>query len=618
MTEAGTEEAKERESALEVGQKFKLEEQEGDRWSARLTWAPRGHPTGLSVRLYEPARGNIMIDYGSRSAGGRMTTGRSDRQEAIWHAEEKLKKLVVEETREDEDGRDLYDELGDADGDPTLWDVFNLYLKEKPASYRPGTGISPKWHGIVTRVRDTCAYLFGRDFPALDMTNDVSEEYVATRISEDIDFGDGRRKLYASDCTRGTAGKEVRIIFTVLKHASNKILHGERRAALRYNPMNAKELPAKADGKGKRPITLEMYAALMDPIENQDGTFEPAPMDRVDPVGRARLIYALQYHHGGRKGAYTRHRSVRERVPGMRRKDLARTPEEVRELFRRMEAFGAFGVTVEMAEYFPHGVLAYWWENDKEGCRADQDPKEWWRFYPLSEDLAAECDLYHRRTEEYYGRKEDGGLGGVYDWHPDAPLFRDYEEPTEPLRDSTVWRATQYKKARGGEDNYTRSGASVKAEPRNLLRDEHGEPLIRAQGGWFRQAQYIAREIARERGQDPDKVMPIHHGEQAHGARAAWIKRVEECGWLVQVKGHDDERVDLNRHVLYLEGRKVPPAPRVRNYMKLWPEVLMGIAEYRNREEVMAERERKASEDARAKLADSARKRELAYGGRGT
>ena len=202
----------------------------------------------------------------------------------------------------------------------------------------------------------------------------------------------------------------------------------------------------------------------------------------------------------------------------------------------------------------------------------------------------------------------------MYDWHPDAPLFRDFEDPREPLRDSTVWRAIQYKKAKGGEDNYTRSGATVKAKPRELLRNKDGEPLVRAQGGWFRQAQHIVREIAREQGQVPDRVMPIYHGEQSHGARAAWIKRVEESGWLVQVKGDDDERVDLNRHVLYLEGRKMPPAPRVRNYMKLWPEVLMGIAEYRNREEVMAERERQASADARAKLAESARKRELAYG----
>ena len=301
-----------------------------------------------------------MIDYGTREAGGRKTTGTSDRQAAIWHAEEKLKKLVVAETREDEDGRDLYDDLGDAEGDPTLWYVFELYLKEKPASNKPGMGLSPKWHGVITRVRDTCAYMFGRDFAALNMTNQVADEYIATRTSEDIDLGEKRRTLYARDCDKVTAAKEVRIIFTVLKYATSKILHEKRSAALRYNPMNAKDLPAKADGKGKRPITLEMYAALMDPIENEDGTFDRAPMDRVDRVGRARLIYALQYHHGGRKGAYTRHRSVRERVPGMRRKDLARTPEEVLELFRRMEAFGAFGVTVEMAEYFPHGVLAYW------------------------------------------------------------------------------------------------------------------------------------------------------------------------------------------------------------------------------------------------------------------
>ena len=616
MPEDTKEDTPQNAAELQVSEKFLLEEKDGERWVARLIWAPRGQPTGLWVRLYEPARGKIMIDYGSRASGGRKTTGKSDRQEAIWHAEEKLKKLVIKDTREDEDGRDLYDELADADGDPSLWDVFSLYLKDKPASNTPGTGISPKWHGLVARVRDTCAYMFGRDFAALDATKQVADEYIERRTSEDIDFGGGRRRLYARDCEKGTAAKEVRIIFTVLKHASKKILHGERRPALRYNPMNAKELPAKSEGKGKRPITLDMYAALMDPVENEDGTFGPAPMDQVDPVGRARIVYALQYHHGGRKGAYTRHRSVRDRVPGMRRKDLARTQEEVRELFRRMEDFGAFGVTVEMAEYFAHGVVAYWWENDKEGCRADQSPQEWWRFYPLTEDMAAEWDLYHKRTEEHYGRKEDGGLGGAYDWHPDAPLFRDYDDSTQPLRDSTMWRATQYKKAKGGEPNYTRTGAEVEAKARDVLRDEMGEPLIRSQGGWFRQAQYIARTIARERGEDPDKVMPIYHGEQSHGARGAWIKRVEECGWLVQVKDHDDQPIDLNRHVLYLEGRKVPPTPRVRNYMKLWPEILMGIAEYRNRAEVMAERERLASEDAREKVAASARKRELAYGGK--
>lgn len=557
---------------------FVIEELESrtGKWIARIRYAPTGRDTGLSVTLRETSDGSIGIDYGSRGRGKRRRTGKKNRQEAVYYAEAKLEQRIRNSFHSPDY---LNASIEEAGGDPSPAQCFALWLSEK------ADAVTPAWLKNMKRVADIVDVIYGIGQSTLSMGQDFIDDYMERRTTSAIKFTNGRRPLAPTE-NPGTPAKELHMVFTALEYCANRRLDSDRtQKVLKFNPLadSSIVLPPRNDIRKKRPRTLAHYALLMSPVEQEDGSFLPAPVDRVPGAapGVTRIITALALHTNRRRRA----------VNLIQRSEVARTQAEVRAMLTRLEK-KKLPVRPEWACYFPNGLIEFPSAKDKEGSRKDQSDLEWHRIVPISRDLAEELDLYDEIT-------------GFYNWDPESYLLPSESDRTTPLDLRKVFDTKQVRRApRDNYRTYTSNGEAIVVQKGDVLRDKNGNRQFSCHGGWYRRAEDIVREDLRRIGANPDDHYAVYAGEVLHAWRAGNVQRVEELGYMrsVIVDANRGERIHFNVNADYVLGWKTDGETTVVHYLPLDPEVMQAIVDNRNSDEILAERRAVKSRDAAAVL----------------
>lgn len=546
---------------LAAGEDFELEILEADPWKARVHWAPHGTRTAYSVLLYR--RGMMIhVDHGSREAGGRRTTGESDPKLAIAYAEEALLVRVRRYMAEDPG----WDDIDNAGGDLSLLQCKKLALDDPEFLEHSKTHreqIIRAWDNLIT--------MKGAAWSVLDFRAESVREYHRIRTEEILEYPKwlDRPRPTLKPCGLGNAAKELGLVKTGMTYVAGLRQKSDNQyKVLRFNPFENKAVkkamisPASQQGPPKRPLETRHFMAFMRPEPAEDGTMLPAPVDAVDESGQTRLIVAFHFYFGRRNGA----------IRNVRRGHILETPAQIRAVLKEING----PVRPEWASYFKYGIVRFPGDYDKNGYE---------RIAIINKYNKAELDRYDEKV-------------GWRSWDPKRPMFGREENPMQPVSEKTIYQTPQQKKAQRGETYLNATGHELVAEGGELCFQPDGEIITRGhKGGRYQLARQLVRDRALARGEDADDVMPIYSGEVAHGWRVGWAQRVHQLGYGRIVKVEGVEEIDLDVNADYLGSWVMKRGAKAERYVQLVPEVLVGIAEFRNSDKVLPQiRERLARE----------------------
>ena len=549
------------ESALRAGEDFELEEIQESPWKARLYWAPGRKRTAYSVLLY--FRGQVIqIDHSSREGGGRKSTGQTEPQLAIYFAEEALKARIKRALMESPD----MDEIEDADGDLNLLQCKQLVLEHPEFSTHEANHNEQEIRGW-----DNLIALKGPGWSILDLDDEVVREYYKARTTTTIRYPEWleRSRPTLKPTGPGTAAKELALVSKGVGYiAALRRRSDNRYLLLRFNPFDDPRVkkamisPSAVQAPPKRPLKTKHYNRLMAPESLADGGLLPAPVDEADPSGATRLAVSFHFNFGRRNTA----------IRKVHRGDVAETITAVRAILEEING----PVRPEWAHYFPRGIIRFRGDHDKNGYE---------RIVIINDDANAELDVYDRRV-------------GWRSWGPERPLFGSDDDPREPIAATTLYQTPEQRKARPGETYFDAAGEQRLGQGGEPCYRPDGEIMTNGHnGGRYQRARQIVRDRAIARGENPDEAMPIYAREVAHGWRVGWAQRVQRLGYgrIVEVEGVGN--IDLDVNADYLGSWVMRKGAKAERYVQLDPDVLVGIAFFRDSEEILGRiRERTARE----------------------
>lgn len=552
-------------SALTTGDAFELEEvgTATGRWAARLWYVTRHGRTKAyicSAVLRERARGHIILDYGSRSRGGRPSLRTSDRQDAINRAEKRLSKLGEALVSKGHVERSL--QL--AGGDLTIPQLAAVYFDMK----HPTKGNIGQHHADnMVRTFDVALELSGPDWTV----SQADQRWIDRMIEEQmrgITFTrvdraplDPRGYNTSRDCVGYFMGAVSLACRTPDPHRPGK----------RYQDVDPFARPDVILPKGRSPrrkrrVGIDQHLRLMSPVRI-GGESLPAPVDRADETGATRLMQAAFFHLGVR----------RAQLRVAERSHIALTDQEVRVLLARY----AHSLSPDDYRHFPHGVWLFPGETNKMG---HLDEEHYTRVVPISEDLRPEIDLYLERNPEL-ARASNAGH-----------LFPSPLDPTKPISDSAAFGGHEW------EWELDEAGRPVLDQDRRPIpqQDENGRWRMKKAGGRFGRAEEYTRDDMEAEGEEWEELFPYGRGSMVHSWRGHLEVLIETLGYIRSVVAEDNEQISLTRHADYLLGRRLEKSVRYEHYIPLDPTILMGMVELREADEVLADRGvRRAAEVAR-------------------
>lgn len=561
-----------RRASLTTSESFELEsiDTSTGRWAARLWFVTRHGRKKTwvcSAVLREEKRGGITLDLGSRGRGGRKRLGTRDPQEAINRAEPHLA-AIGEKLAASGAAERILEYAG---GDLTIPQLATIYFQVK----NPGLGSIGKHHAnSMALMFDIMLELNGPDW-TVSMANQTWIDRMIDAQMHGITFRRVNRKNLKP---RGwnTARDAVGYFMGAVSVAHRT--PDPKRPGKNYqdiDPFSREDvkLPRNRPPKRKQTVGVALYVRLMSPV-TIDGVELPAPVDRADPTGATRLMQAAFFHFGVR----------RAQLRVAKRGHLALSRAEIRDMLERY----APNLRAEHADRYEHGLWLFEGSDNKMG---HIDAEGYTRVLPIPSDLRDEIDLYFERRPD------------VRDAMPRAPLFASPADPRKPISDnmafgSPIWC---YSLDENGDPIIGLDGLP------EIAKDEYGRQLCRDAGGHFHKAYEIARRDMQQEGLDWAELCPYARGSLTHSWRAHREAVLETLGYLKRVVV-DNEEVNLRYHVDYVMMRKLPDDVRVQHYLKLDTDIMLGIAEGREAEDVLRDRGlQKADEiaEARARLREA-------------
>jgi len=540
------------------------------RWAVSVAYRERDGRAWreiTAVTLREMPEGTIQLDTGIRAPGGRPRTGTHDRQEAVDFACERLAAIVgasdgiIDRTTKPQVAAGLLSGFRDH------WMPVRSRQAKRKGPRAKNKGVGQHTIRCVRNAVELAVYMGGKDFPMIELVGegalqDFLDEFVAWRMEDQaIDPAKakamgltirGKRGVFAAT-TYNTAIKDARRICEVLRLVSNRPhpLDPEMKV-LSPDPT---KLPGflwpqtENNGQGRMPLRWETTAMLMETYTEGD-VIMAAPLDQVDPSGRARLIVSILAYQGMR----------RKTALLLQRKHLALTPAEVGPMIRDHGRY----IRPESIPQLTDRLLIL--HDDTK--MSEVDPVHYRRPVPCHPNLAAEIMRYVNRYPE------------LRDADPDAYIFG---EPgtarTRPVAENTVYKSNSwiYETDEKGKPRRNGDGSKV------IALDENGMPRRTIAGQWIARALNIVRRRIADRGEDWTNLAPAASGQLAHGWRSNLEETLAELGWLqiTDIKGLQDEskKLNLTRYVDYVLNRKMEQSERNESYAMLDPELMVGVVD---------------------------------------
>lgn len=477
-----------------------------ERWTVRVTLGKHG------VVLREPAKGHIRLDTGRRGGGGRISTETSDINHAIRRAQEflfRLRDQALFEAGLDAATQKVKSEF-------TVSDVCRLVRRTDLT--RVATW--PKYE-LSCRVAQ---HLLGT-LPVRALEKGVFEEAIKKRMA-------GLPKIGLPPTTLVTAVSTFKNFATVVNRVSE--LRDANHDPLFVSSVRGMRWPQEVkDRKGKlhrnvksrrSPFSLEQLEMLVNPFRYADETGQtiilPAPADEVDPTGALRLILLIAMFTGRRFEAILR----------LLVEDLIYSVQGMRDVLEEADE----EALPEWADHFPHGLINFRSEHDKESYH--------WPV-PL-------CALLRRELDAYLAKR---GLCT-------GPLFPSEGNPEKPLAQSTVSKYP-WKDPKTG----------------------------RIKIGRFDRAWRLARDHLAAAGRNPDDLMRIRKGYKIHRIRAFYATHLDHLNYGRAGLGADEGH-DFDDHANYIGGWALSNGVKSSHYIPLDPVILMGVVEWKKADEVVENR----------------------------
>lgn len=484
---------------------------EGERFRAEVG-------TGnLKVDLREESgSGTIVLDWGSREAGGRQRTGTHDPQEAINRAVKALRMDLSKEKAREDVRRAV---RGEED---------QLYLGQVARLIRAECLAQREESHRTDRLRlvlDLAEAIWGEDCPYRQIGQAEVEEFLETRIQETVHFPPSSDRQPLGPVKPSTALAYLQDISAAFNEARKlKDERGNRRVP--PNPLGDVDWPDGPRYEKSRTETAppKLYRKLVNSTTNPETEGQlPAPIDRADPKGRARAIVSLAFFHGRRSGADR----------GVRVGDLLFREDRIRQALAEAGGNHQLGWAPVFAE---HGAICWRTETDKEG---------YFRVVPMHPTLRREMKLYLERRgiaiEEIPERA-------------DEPLFPADQDPSSPMPESSLIRSRERR------DGIVKKGGYL-TEAFYILREE-----LRRQG------QNPDRIVPATPHPDPDRVS---FAFKMHGFRSRWATLLQRLGWKAQDQGGED----LDKYASFVGGWTIEGQDVKKNrYVELDPRGLVAVA----------------------------------------
>ena len=327
------------------------------------TWREQVTEHGVTVTLYERVPGGpIHREVWVGEERSRKSLGRKAKDKDA--AKEYAKTLCAEIAK-----RQL---TGPISADPTLSEVFKVYMKEK------GPLLSSRWKKAAEGRRDLFEEAWGPAFRAARLSWVQVQHFMVKRREGEL----GTRKV-----TDGTIEADLRWLNTVFAFAEDYKVDGDRPLISR-NPLPA--IRRKGGKKWPRPKNVRRPRA-----NHTRYTKTLAVANQIEPTGALACMLALARFTGRRIGA----------ICALRVTDFLRDQDAVLHRAAELGHEDAHG----LAEVSQHGAIHWRAVEDKEGYRM---------VTPLSGPARKALDAYLARTPR---------VG-------ELPLFPAPGKPAEPVR----------------------------------------------------------------------------------------------------------------------------------------------------------------------------------------
>ena len=555
-------------SGLETSSSFEIEpiKTKTGRWSARLWYVTRQGKKKhyvCSAVLREPARGGIILDLGSRKSGGRKRLGTRNYQEAVTLAEGRLKKIgqvLVAEGR-------IERTLEMAGGDLTVQQVAAVYFDQK----NPRKGNIGQHHANnVALAFDVMLELNGPDWTVSCADQEWIDRMIRRQM-EGIDFSRVDRPPLRPR-SFNTARDAVGYFMGAVSLACRTPDPDRPREQMQDLDPFAREdvqLPSNRAPERKRTVTIDDHLRLMKPVARGDEILA-APIDRANPSGAARLMQAAFFHYGVR----------RTQLRIARRGHIALTPREVRHI---VVTHGHYIRDEDWKRFAENGL---WLFEGKDNKMGHVDAEGYTRVLPIPSDLREEVELYFDRNPE------------TRDADSDAPLFPSSSASNRPVSDKTAFgpHEWEWEVSDHGEPLLDNSGRKI------VTLGPDGRQVIEKLGGWFPRAEEFVRDDLEAEGLDWDEIYPYRTGSLVHPWRAHLEVLLETLQYLRTVETEASGPVNLTRHVDYWLGRKMDDSVRFQHYIPIDSDVILGLAEFKDADEVLKDRGMRKAEAIRDDL----------------
>lgn len=365
--------------------------------STPLRWAVRMSLGKRTVILREPARGNIILDTGSRGPGARPTTGKSDINDAIVFAEEWLAaereqelfkagvQVVVESVLTDLTVGDVCRVSVQTDlPSKKTWSDYVLAMRVARATLRSETKVrmlhdDQILEAIQQRIAGLPSIGLGSVCPVTAISNFKNFSTILTKVGK-LRRSDGSR-LFANPI------RDMKWPTTVTVS------------------QNGRTRTVRVAKKKRGPFEIEQMDMLLHPFTYRDTAGRmhilPAPADVVDSSGVLRAILTIAQFTGRRFNA----------IRQLRMENLVYGVEEMRRVLEEADE----EARPEWAEVFSFGLIDFLGEHDKQGYH--------WPV-PMGSVLRKSLDVYLRSRGSHPG-----------------PLFPSIRDPSKPLSREVILRA---------------------------------------------------------------------------------------------------------------------------------------------------------------------------------